>query len=160
MFLLLDEIRTLLQEEFTHPRFRENDPGNESYSSIKFYIGQLPPEAADRYDYPYIILQATNGMDTEESSWIDVKIMAGAYNPDGLDNAEKSLQDVLNIINRCRLALQKVQSIGVYSLKHPLIWSAGNPETDNFQPNPYALAEIVTSWVTKPITKKVEDYLE
>ncbi len=160
MFLLLDELRTLLKEEFTHPRFREDNLGAESYSSIKFFIGQLPTEAADRYDYPYIILQAIGGMDTEESSWVDVKIMAGAYNPSGLDNAEKSLQDALNIISRCRIALQKVQNIGVYSLKHPLIWSAGDPDTDNSQPNPYAKAEIVTSWVTKPINKKVEDYLE
>lgn len=157
-FGLLKEIETLLADGLKDPRFRV--PGlEEAYAPAQIFLGELPPKKQDQIDFPYVILQAIGGTDQNENSEVTVKILCGIYAEEG---AEAGVNDILNLITRCRkIVLSKRRTgNGWFTLKLPVTWECGDPDAKYFQPQPHSEGELTTVWETSGIRQTLTEEVE
>jgi hypothetical protein len=128
----------------------EREPDGERTAYI--YKMRLPDENAVIDNIPYILLQVLTGSDEQEegqspTSECKIRIVVVTYSSD----YSKGKIDVMNIIERLRIALLRQEVIGgKFQLKHP-IERVYYPDDQA----PYFDGEMMTNWFLPPVYRKV-----
>lgn len=114
--------------------------------SPQVVAGWLPPKrSSDIPDFPYVIVRASDGKDTEEIATVTVKILVGTYAED-----PNGFRDVLNIMERIRIAFGEQRVLEKkYRMEYPFSWRLFDD-----QPYPEWAGEITTTWVV-PLPQEI-----
>ena len=151
-FELLLHLRDSLQELFQGSTYRdpaESDPEEEeAWIKPRFFIGALPPKrkgGQTNEDFPFILVRAIGGEDSEGQTDIDVEIICGFYTD---DSEEDGTNIIMQVVNRIRQHLLQRRLFGKkYDLQLPINWTTGTDEERN-QPHPYYVGQIRATFRT------------
>jgi hypothetical protein len=116
------------------------------------YTARLPDEDAALDNIPYILIQALTATDTQEDgeypgAACDVRIVAVTYGAD----YGKGARDVMNVIERLRIALLREQVIDRrFQLSMPLERAYYPGDTA-----PYFGGEMITKWILPQVQREV-----
>ncbi len=154
--ILLDRLKEFVEKQtrdlLLSVRVKSDEEPQERPAHV--YKMRLPNKEGETKLIPYILLQFVSGHDSQEEnqdpeSGCMVRIVIATYSEDG----ETGAMNVLNIIDRIRIALLKAGVIGEQFLLQKPIEYIVYPDSTN----PYFLGEMITRWGLPIIEREVEN---
>lgn len=152
---LLDELQEFIEDATKEillrikPTQRSPEGGERAAEVWKM---SLPDKDSMTAKAPYIVLQVVNGLDDqnagdEQESTCNIRFVICVYS----ENSSEGALDVLNLISRIRIALERQRVIGnLFTLRLPVEYLV---YTD--QPAPFFLGEMMTVWELPNIEREV-----
>ena len=154
--VLLDRLKEFIKEQTRDLLLsvRVNSEEETQERPAHVYKMRLPNKEGETKLIPYILLQFISGHDSQEEnqdpeSGCMVRIVIAIYSEDG----ETGAMNVLNVIDRIRIALLKAGVIGEQFLLQKPIEYIVYPDSTY----PFFLGEMITRWELPLIEREVEN---
>lgn len=145
-------------EKFTE-QLTENLSFGDAGDKVSVHLGWLPAKEAPKgpvppvpvldSEFPYIIIRALDGEDTDTNGTVQVKFLLGTKSKD-----KDGYLDIIHLFETLRLGLLSSGIIGRrFEIQRPVGWTLFEE-----QPYPEWIGEIRTTWTTPKIMKEVVDF--